>query len=203
MKDNADDYKHFQGKDVCPRCSRPYYYMPPPKEKKKGYFGLPIWGWAIIVIIIVIIALSIYAVVSLLPIFDPYEETRDFAFDVTIENGGHYRYTLEEYFYEEADIELEVTSELGMRFDVYIMDSDQYNGAYGWDNTSLQSFSSSHAWENVIKVSDSVSIHGIGGESLYLVIDNRDTPITQNDAVPEGLLTVHVEGSIEMFYDWD
>jgi hypothetical protein len=188
----------------CPECSRPYTYFPPPHNEPKKYFGLPLWVILIVIIVIFIPVVFVFFIVGpFLTFFDPSETVETDSFDVTILEGGHYKYTIEEYYHDDMDIELEVMSKSGTEFDVYIMEEDQYRAAYGGGSSTMMAFSSKYAQENVFQVSGEVSIPEGSTDGLYLVIDNKQTDITDGDADPEGPIEVNVRIKTTMYIQWD
>ena len=63
-------------------------------------------------------------------------------------------------------------------------------------------FSSHNSYENITQIDDSIKLredYG-GSKEFYFVIDNRDTFITPNDAVPDGIITINVDLTIKYDY---
>jgi hypothetical protein len=188
---------------VCPECERPYWYAPPVPRESKKYFGLPLWGWLLIIIFVVFGIIIIMVIASFIFWYEPETYEEDYSFDVIITEGGHYKYTISEYYYDDIELKLSITTLNGTNFDIYIMDDDQYDAAYGSENANLSAFSTLYSLENVNEVDEMISIPRGRGEGLNLIIDNRDTGITENDAVPEGVLNIKVDLTIIETYTWD
>jgi len=88
--------------------------------------------------------------------------------------------------------------------DVYIMQSDQYEGAYEASNASVISFSALFKKENITQLNETYCLNkSIGWREIYVVIDNRDTPLTLNDATPTGSVLVKTEIKTIEIYGWD
>ena len=180
----------------CPTCYKPYYnYYKEPKKSDSGkkFLRVPVWMWVIILSIIVVTSCFIVGVL-LFPWDGPPDHTETYSTEVIIAQGGHFKYTLG-YFYTEDEITLNISSQNGETFDVYIMDEDQYENAYNSINLSIIAFSAFYSSENVDEIVDTVDLSeaasGYGNE-YFLVIDNRNTPLTPNDASPEGPITVEI-----------
>ncbi|MCK5548193.1 MAG: hypothetical protein KAI64_04215, partial [Thermoplasmata archaeon] len=107
-------------------------------------------------------------------------------------DGGHFKYDLGQDFYSVSEVTLNISSTGGGRFDVYIMDWNEYDNAYGGPNASIMSFTAHYVKENITQIDDFVELPGDGVYyyMYWLVIDNRNTPLTPDDATPTGVLTV-------------
>jgi hypothetical protein len=215
-KEQSDDSSVSQPPDysynyynVCPTCKKPTYQYPyqnlgPPKSQK--FFGLPIWALVIIFVVILIFGCAIigFILLSFGPYgpFGPGEYTDTYSTEVIISEGGHFKYSLG-YMYD-YKIELNISSKNGNQFDVYIMDEDQYENAYGSTNTSILAFSVQYSYENVSQVDDTIEISEDIPEykSLYLILDNRKVEITPNDADPIGTITVDLNIEITSSYHY-
>jgi len=192
---------------VCKECNRPYYwgyYYPPQQQAKesKKYFGAPAWVWAIIVVVIIIVVMFVLAIFSFISLFGPTEDTETRDFDVIVADGGHYRYTLGYFYNEDVELDLDIDLVNGSNFDVYIMDKDQYESAYGKESELFLAFAAIHSHENVGSLSEKISVPSGDGE-LYLVIDNSDNPLSEYDADPQGPVFVHVEIEVTTIFYFD
>jgi hypothetical protein len=128
---------------------------------------------------------------------DSWEEERDFHSDVYIEEGGHFRYMLSESWEERVEVNITISTLEGGSFDLYIMDADQYENAYG--NSSSGSFSSIHSFQNVsaqhvsLELDDPRTIY-------YLVIDNSHMPHVPGSTSPVGHISVDADIHVTYFY---
>ena len=155
----------------------------------------------IIVVVLVIGALGLAVIFSLMADLggDGWEDTRDVSREVLIEEGGHFRLLLSDSWGSQLLVNMSVRQLDGSRFDVYIMDSDQYENAYG--NLSSGAFSTLARWQNVSALSDSVSIDDPRGP-ISLVVDNVDMPLVPGSTVPEGPIEVALDLAITSRYDY-
>jgi hypothetical protein len=198
MMVKKSDKAHSERDDnLCPSCNRPYYYMPPKSVESKKYKGIPVWTWALIIVIIVMVVISITVVYAIVNLFDSSDREENYSFEVILAEGGHYKYTIDRYWNDETEISLDISSAGGEKFDVYIMDTDQYDNTYGIynhenENVTMAAFAAIYIKEDISELSDDTIIQG-GWDGLYLIIDNMDAELTKNDAVPEGTITVSVE----------
>lgn len=187
--------------DVCPTCGRSGNQYPYNKKEsliKRKFLKIPIAIW--IVALFIIIFLSC-AIIALLSFPGPYDSQDVFNAEVIISEGGHFKYSLG--FSLNDEYILNISSRDGTNFDVYIMDEDQYENAYETIDSSIISFSSFYSNENTNRVQENLDFTDERGlyKEYFLIIDNRDTPITPNDAVPVGTLTLDVEITID-YYDY-
>ena len=141
--------------------------------------------WLLLIIICVLLVVMSGCVSP----YDPSSDTQEYETEVIIAEGGHYKYALDWVYYEELEVELEISSSDNKNFDVYIMDNDQYENAYEQNDTII-AFSAYFSKENVTKVDEKVDLPA--RYFYYLVIDNKDTPLTPNDATPDGVITLDV-----------
>jgi hypothetical protein len=187
------DTKKFQplSNTQCPICKRPMQDKKP-GEKKLRFAE---FGWVIALVIVVIIVVGILAafLVANLPTLNP--TTTTYSSEVIIAEGGHFKYDLGWAFTDSFQIKLNVSSENSEKFDVYIMDDNGYFNAYNPSNESIIAFSAYYSRENITNINDTLSLPF--DRNYYLVIDNRDTPLTPDDATPTGPLTVSVYLEIE------
>lgn len=185
----------------------PPYYQPPPE--KKDFLGIPKWIWVIIVVIIIILPIIAFSLLAFstsepsLFSMEPQSDTERFSSHVIIAEGGHFRITLQDFYFDELEVTMNISSKDGKKFDVYIMDWDQYDMAYGLLNTSGMAFSAEYSKENINKISETITLSPERWRPFYLVIDNRDTAITPDDAIPSGTLEVDAEITITTAYYYD
>ncbi len=198
-------YPYYVNYNVCPTCGKPVYYFPyyyhGTKESKK-ILGIPAWGLVVIIVVAFLIFACFVANFLMFGFFGPFEDIETYSTEVIISEGGHFKYSLG-YFYDENEVTFNVSSKDGKNFDVYFMDEDQYQNAYGSSNTSTIAFSAFYSNENISQIIDTFELQGqhIGFKEIYFVIDNRDTSITPEDATPEGMITVDVKITIKtVFY---
>lgn len=191
----------------CPTCFRPYYSNPWPSKDplyKKKFLRIPIWGWVIGILILLVFSCIIAGI-----LIGPQEHIKNYSTEVIISEGGHFQYSLG-YVWDEIEISFNVSSQDEKRFDIYIMDEDQYENAYNiiaYDiiNTSIMAFSSLYSYENITRIADSILLredYG-GSKEFYFVIDNRDTLITPDDAIPDGIIIINVDITLKSEYYWD
>lgn len=166
----------------------PYHYPPPPQPQPQGrtFFGLSPLA-AIILLLIVSVVAFIFIAMLLGGLTGGGEDlVQSYDEDVVVGDGGHFRLALDASFVSRR-IEVNITTTGGGRFDVYLMDEDQYELVYG--NESTNAFSAVRRFENVSAVMTNLSLPDTG-VSYVLVIDNTDNPLLATDAVPTGTLTV-------------
>ena len=185
--DKKDDERYVN--PPYPGSSGPPSYWQPTLEKGRRYMGLPLWGWALIAVgILVMIVVS--ACWWSASFSDAPEQIKEFEDDVVIAVNGHFNYLLAESWHNGAEVELDVASGGGDRFDVYVMDAAQYENAYGRPANEM-AFSAFYLAQNVTSLHDALDLPD---ESIqyFLVVDNWDIPILSDDAIPTGILKVHV-----------
>lgn len=176
-------------------------YGPPqrPPEKKGTPTAVIV---VIIIVIMVLLAIGFFAFMVFM-VGDiaggGWEDTRTFSTDVLIEDGGHFRYLLSANWEDELIVNLSLRQLNGSRYDVYIMDDNQYENAYG--NSSTGAFSTLLKWQNVSTFADSASLEDPGGP-IWLVIDNEHMPHVPGNAVPQGPIHVEVDLEITSRYDF-
>jgi hypothetical protein len=185
---------------TCPTCGKAGYYYPnKPKGglKDKKFLKIPIVVWIVALFIVVIFSCLIIAFLALPP---GGPESEVFDEEVIIADGGHFRYSIG--FYLEDEITFNISSRNGNNFDIYIMDEDQYENAYETPNSRIISFSTHYSDENINNVTQTLDFSDENSRfsEYFLVIDNRDTRITPDDATPRGTITVDVHITIEYTY---
>lgn len=191
------------GPEICSECNRPmhYYYPPmppptvPPKESNKVIFGVVI----AIIVIIVIVVLAIFGLFYSLANIEPEDETQEYKSEVIIADGEYFKHLLYDYWYDEIEVKMDIESKDGNYFDVYIMDEQEFQNFY--ENQTAKSFSSYYSKENITQVKDKVKLP-IREDSFYLIIDNRDTELTLNDATPGGPITLDVDLEVKVDYTY-
>jgi len=177
----------------------PYYYPQAPAEGKSNL------GLKILVVVIVIFIAAVFIVVALVASMigdTSSEEEWSQEFDVVIEKDGHYRYTIEHYYYDELEVELKIDLVNGSSYDVYIMDEDQYENSYGEEGTGTGSFAYIYSWEKVNDLDEDFKIDSGYGGPIYLVIDNEHSELTANDADPQGAISVSVDITVITYYEF-
>ncbi len=187
-----------QDNSICPSCKRPY------STGEKKFLGIPVWGWIIVIILILVIGSSIVPLFFLFFMdfgMEPEDDIETYSSRVFIEEGGHFRYMISEGWYDEIEIEFEITSSNGNYFDVYVMDFDQYYNSYGNMSQTTRSFSSYYSSENVNHVEDTLDL-GETYREYYIIIDNKRTSITPDDADPDGTIAVDLDLTIMTTYVW-
>jgi len=98
---------------------------------------------------------------------------------------------VKEYYWDEMELTLNISSDDEQLFDVYIMDSDQYYASYVDGNESAIAFSYMYKAENVHQLQATIDLKNNNRGIVYVVIENRDNPISEDDAVPSGPITIH------------
>jgi hypothetical protein len=190
------------GPEICSECNRPmhYYYPPmppptePPKESNKVIFGVVI----AIIVIIVIVVLAIFGLFYSLANIEPDSDTQEFKSEVIVADGEYYKHLLYDSWWDDLEVKMNIRSIDGEYFDVYIMDDQQFQNFY--ENQTAKSFSSYYSKENITQVKDKVKLPS-REDSFYLIIDNRDTELTLNDAAPDGPITLDVKLEVKVNYD--
>ena len=183
----------------CPTCAKPGYSYPYNNKEsltKRKFLKVPISFWIMGLFFLIIFSCAFIAIFS-----GPgnYDSRDTFDAEVIIAQGGHFKYSLG-YSLNDEYI-LDISSRDGTNFDVYIMDEDQYENAYDTIDSSIISFSSFYSNENTNGVEDELDFTDERSvyKEYFLVIDNRDTRITPNDAQPVGTLTIDVNIIINYF----
>ncbi len=182
------------GKDAVQDFASPLYgAQGHPAGQATGTGGrkgkVPSWVVIIVLVIIVMIALAGFFISMLFSGLDTGPDVRRFDDQVLVDDGGHFRHTIMDGWSGPDQVTLNISSITGGRFDVYIMDGDQYENTYG--NQSTGAFSAVARYENVTFVDDELELesHQL---PFFLVIDNRDYQLTPGDAVPTGVIEVDV-----------
>jgi hypothetical protein len=175
----------------------PSPYSQPSHEARSGKKG-PSTALVVILIIVIFVVLGILGMVFLFSLVanldgEPWENSREFETEVHIEDGGHFRYLLSDAWEDELEVNMTLGLLNGSRFDVYIMDRQQYMNAYG--NESTGAFSALFSWQNVSAVRDLVTMERRDVE-YYIIIDNMDMAHVPGSATPEG--PIHVEMFLEI-----
>jgi hypothetical protein len=180
-----------------------YPYQPPPTPERRGPGGISQSAWIVIVILVILVGLAIMAFAffgTIIEDIQPEEDVETIHNDVILGDGAHFRQTLTEGVWDDVEVALNITSNGSGAFDVYIMDLDQYENAYGPNVTAI-AFSALHSWENVSRVNTRVELPR-GSRFYYVVIDNRDTALTPNDATPTGIITVDMTVQVITTFVW-
>jgi hypothetical protein len=185
---------------ACPTCGKPGYISPYPQKKSvkdKKFLKIPVIAWVVILFIVILFSCAIVAWLSLT---SPGGNKKVIHEEVIIAHGGHFKYTLG--YSLDDKISFNISSQDGSNFDVYIMDEDQYENAYGSGSSRIISFSSQYSSENVNAVSENLDFSDEDSRYMeyYLIIDNRDTGITPDDASPMGTITIDVHITIDYTY---
>ena len=123
----------------------PYPHPPPGQPEKKGTPTAVV----IVAIIVVMVVIGIIGVAVMFAMLgdiggNGWEDSRDFSTDVLIEDGGHFRFLLSDNWEDELVVNMSLRQLNGTRYDVYVMDDNQYENAYG--NQSTGSFSTMARW---------------------------------------------------------
>ncbi len=178
-------------------------YIP---RKERAFLGLQMKDWAISLVLL----MFLLPTVSFFLFMDNFDHDyhRDAPgweqnFTATTEEGGYYRFTLAKKSYPvRMDLTFQVsTPGNSSHFDVYIMDHDQYWNSYSEENDGKeQAFAAQQSWENTTNVSKTVSLPLERDNSYYLVIDNRDSSLRSQDAVPTGILEVDIYVHVLLTY---
>ncbi len=167
-----------------------------PEGSKKGKPTSLIIVAVVLVMIGIAVVLGFVFFMSMIG-SDSWDEERDFHSDVYIEEGGHFRYVLSESWEERVEVNITISTLEGGSFDLYIMDADQYENAYG--NSSTGSFSAIHSFQNVsaqhisLELEDTRTIY-------YLVIDNSHMPHVPGSTSPVGPISVDADIHVTYFY---
>lgn len=201
MVEDNKPAKEPEEKREIPDSGYPYpsYYYPPPTKPTKEPISIKLIV-GIIVLIIVVVFVFLMAISYLLFSEVPTDD-QTYEFDVIIDSGGHYRYTLDEYYYyDDTEVELDIYSTNGSFYDVYVMNQDQYDSAYGNGGNSTKAFAAMYSKENVKQVSDKFDLPSNAQGPIYLIIDNKATELTKNDADPAGEISVTAKITITTEY---
>jgi hypothetical protein len=181
--------------DYCPKCNRPFYYYPMqysvPRQNDSKSWNRIIFG-SIIAVIFIIIILFFAAIFSTIRNFEPEYDTQKYNYDVIISDGGHFKYSLDWIYFDETEIALDITEKNNKHFDIYIMDTDQYENSYGNQNMSFMAFSSLYSKENITGMNETIKLQAWHDE-YHLIIDNMDTPLIIDDAIPNGTINLKVK----------
>ncbi len=181
-----------------------YPYYPTPRSDGKRFLGIPVWTWVILILFILFFGCMIVGYLTWFWLPPDDEEIIDeFSSEIIIGEGGHYKYNIGWIFYDEVDIVLNISSRDSSYFDVYIMSENQYENAYDVTDTSTIAFSAIYAKENTAQLNETVELSEEESDGIiYVIIDNRDTPVTSNDAVPSGILTLDVNITVKTTYSY-
>jgi hypothetical protein len=145
--------------------------------------------WIFIAVVIILTLLLLVWAIGTLPTLDEPDDPIVFETEVIIADGGHFRHTLIDSWSGRQDVTVTITSLTGGPFDVYIMDVDQYENAYGNDTTG--SFSFLFRAENVTQFDFTEELETQEWE-LIIIVDNTDNPLLAEDATPVGTISVQV-----------
>ncbi len=169
------------------------YHPPQQRPPERSVLGVPPLVLVIIVFVILAALVGVIALFSGLPGGDLEDVVLDFDDEVIVGEGGHFRLDLMSDMWATYEVVLNVSSSDARAFDVYVMDLNQYNAAYG--NQSTGAFSAAERFENVTVLATSFELPR-NDRSYVLVVDNRDLDLTPGDAVPRGTITVQLTVSI-------
>ena len=176
----------------------PYGYPPPPQpapqqHDNRGPLGLINWnaGKVIAVVLVLLILFGGYVLLMVLLSTNSTSPAvvTDYDQNVTIAEGGHFRYALPSSSWQDTVAFLNITSTGGKRFDMYIMDSNQYDNAY--TNLTTRAFSATERFENRTAVVEQVELPQ-DGRTFFLVVDNAANELTPDGAVPSGPITIRL-----------
>jgi hypothetical protein len=174
-----DYYKNY------PRGA-PHYPAPP---KRKKILGIPAWGWALgitLLLLVVVIGSCFFLWTS------PNNDTKvTFTDEVIISKGGHFKHRLTDEWDGEVRVELNIESTDGDKFDVYVMDQDQYDAAYD-SYREPKVFSTWYRSENTTEAHKKLDLPS-RDEAFFLIIDNREFNLTAQDADPIGIVQADVK----------
>jgi hypothetical protein len=82
------------------------------------------------------------------------------------------------------------------------MNDNQYRNAYSVDDSSKIAFSTLYSKENIDHLNEIVEISLTDSSTnIHIIIDNRDTPITPNDATPTGIITIYLDVKVTATYE--
>jgi hypothetical protein len=173
-----------------PSAPWPYQYpvAPPPQPQGKTFFGLSPLTAIILLLIVGVIAFFLIAILLGGLSGGGEDLAQSYDEDIVIGDGGHFRLELGAGWTSRR-VEVNITSTGGGRFDVYLMDEDQYELVYG--NESTNAFSAVRRFENVSALMTNLTLPDTG-ISYVLVIDNTDNPLLATDAVPTGTVTLEL-----------
>ena len=176
----------------------PYGYPPPPQTAprqpdNRGPLGLINWTAGKVIAIVLVLLILFGGYILLMVLISSNTTTPDVVTDydqnVTIAEGGHFRYTILTNSWQDTAAVLNISSSGGERFDVYLMDQDQYDNAY--TNLTTRAFSATERFENRTAVVGRVDLPQ-DGRTYYLVIDNAFNALTPDGAVPSGPITIRL-----------
>jgi len=173
-----------------PGAPWPYQYPPPPPPQPQGktFLGVPLLTAIILLLIVGLIAFAIIAFLLGGLTGGGEDLVQSYDEEVVVGVGGHFRLHLGAGFVSRR-IEVDINSTDGRRFDVYLMDEDQYELVYG--NQSTNAFSAVRRFENVSAVMTNLTLPDTD-RSYVLVVDNTDNPLLATDAAPTGTVTVEL-----------
>jgi hypothetical protein len=155
----------------------------------EGKAKMPPVVTVIVIVLVIILVLGALFFSALFSSVDDATPQRRFDDQVLIDNGGHFWWTLLPSWSGREQVTINITSLQGDAFDVYVMDTAQYENAYG--NETTGAFSAQRRYENVTRVDDRFELDS-DELDILIVIDNRDFQLTPDDAVPSGVIEVDV-----------
>ena len=171
----------------------PYPQLAPRPPDNRGPLGLINWsaGKVVAVVLVLLILFGGYILLMVLLSTSPSsaDVVTDYDQNVTIAEGGHFRYPLPSSAWQTTHVFLNITSSGGKRFDVYIMDSNQYDNAY--TNLTTRAFSATERFENRTAVVEQVELPQ-DGRTYFLVVDNAANELTPDGAVPNGPISIRL-----------
>jgi hypothetical protein len=168
--------------------------QPAPRQPdNRGPLGLINWTAGKVIAIVLVLLILFGGYILLMVLLSTNSSSQDVITDydqnVTIAEGGHFRYALPSSSWQRTVAFLNITSMGGRRFDVYVMDRDQYDNAY--TNLTTRSFSATERFENRTAVLEQVELPH-DGRTYYLVVDNSANELTPDGAVPSGPITIRL-----------
>lgn len=177
-----------------PPYGYPQYPQPAPRPPdNRGPLGLVNWTAGKVVAVVLVLLILFGGYVLLMVLLGNTSTSPDVVTDydqnVTIAEGGHFRYPLPSSGWQTTQVFLNISSSGGKRFDVYVMDSNQYENAY--TNLTTRAFSAIERFENRTAVVEQVELPHDGG-TYFLVVDNMANELTPDGAVPGGPITIRL-----------
>jgi hypothetical protein len=182
--------------DYCPKCNRPFYYYPmyqtsqpvPTTNNLKSSNKL-IYAGLIVVIFCIILFLG--AIFGMIVGTDLEPEEEYYKTDVSISQGGHYKFSIEGNHDFKLEIDLDIKSEDNKTFNIFIMEMDQYDNSYGRENQSVMAFSTIYSKLNITHINETLKLDlPQWAYEYFIIIDNSDIELLTNDAAPNGPINI-------------
>ena len=200
-----EDEKKEKPEAEQPQYSSPYlppgypYYPPYPYPPQEQLSPLKRKRFSILELLLIILVLFVFVAPIIFSFFlfmpgpttTPFQKVMDSAY--YIKNGTYIGERVEAW--SDSEIRVSVNVSMDKKVDIFVMTESQYE-LFG---NSSDAFGYVYADKNISSCEFTVEI----GETCYIVIDNSDIGMLNDDALPHGTVDVQLEIDQRYSYTYD